>query len=524
MVTLESYVSGAWFRASSGFRPLIDPSTEAEIAQASSEGVDMGAACRFARDVGGPALRDLTMAERGGLLSAMSKALAEVREELLDLSVESTGVTRRDAKFDIDGATGTLAFYSHLSKSLGDARVLHDGSGDALGRSARFYGQHVFVPRHGVAVLIDAFNFPAWGFAEKLACAFLAGMPVLIKPATSTAWVTERCVRILVDAGVTPPGTLSFIAGSAGDLLSHLGPQDVLAFTGSASTGLDLRSHERILSQSVRVNVEADSLNAAVLAPDVAAGSDTYSLFFREVVREMTQKSGQKCTAVRRILVPQDRLSEVRDELASRLGDVVVGNPREEAVTMGPLTTADQLADTLEGISLVVQSGAEVVCGGAERVQGRGAPDGKGYYVDATLLSVSSAEQVPAVHSREIFGPVATLVPYDGSAEAAAGIVALGQGSLVTSLYSDDEDWVGRLLPTAAAWNGRLYLASKKMAEQAPGSGLVLPLSKHGGPGRAGGGEELGGLRGVQLYMNRVALQGSKTMIDRLVGKPSDES
>ncbi|MEZ4649982.1 MAG: 3,4-dehydroadipyl-CoA semialdehyde dehydrogenase [Candidatus Eisenbacteria bacterium] len=524
MVTLESYISGSWYRASSGFRPLLDPSTEAEIAQASSEGADMNAACRFARDVGGPALRGLGLAERGAILSAMSKALVEVREELLDLSVESTGVTRRDAKFDIDGATGTLAFYAHLAKGLGDARFLHDGAGDALGRSARFYGQHVFVPRHGVAVLIDAFNFPAWGFAEKLACAFLAGMPVLIKPATSTAWVTERCVRILVDAGIVPAGTLSFIAGSAGDLLSHLGPQDVLAFTGSAATGLELKSHERILAEGVRVNIEADSLNAAVLAPDVVAGSDVYSLFFREVVREMTQKSGQKCTAVRRILVPEGRMEEIRDELASRLGDVVVGNPRDESVTMGPLTTADQLADTLEGIALMAASGAEVVRGGAARVDGRGAPEGKGYYVDATLLAVSSAEQVPAVHSREIFGPVATLVPYDGDAETAARIIALGQGSLVTSVYSDDEDWVGSLLPTTAAWNGRLYLASKKMAEQAPGSGLVLPLSKHGGPGRAGGGEELGGLRGVQLYMNRVALQGSKTMIDRLVGKPSEDS
>ena len=522
MVTLESYVSGAWYQASGGFRPLLDPATESVIAQASTQGLDFAAALGHARDVGGPALRTLSFRERGEILGALSKALGEKREELLDLSVESTGVTRRDAKFDIDGASGTLAFYAHLANGLGGAHYLPDGGGDALGRSARFFGQHVWVPRRGVAVLINAFNFPAWGFAEKMACAFLAGVPVVVKPATSTGWVAERCARILVESGAMPAGAFSFLAGSTGDLLDHLGPQDILAFTGSAATGLALRRTERLLAESVRVNIEADSLNAAVLAPDVVAGSDTYALFFREVVREMTQKSGQKCTAVRRILVPESRLEEIREELSLRLGDVVVGDPRNDSVTMGPLTTAGQLADTEEAIAALVSAGARIVHGSGKRIDGEGAARGKGYYFAPTLLEATSAQAVPAVHEREVFGPVATLVPYDGTPAVAAQVLALGRGSLVSSIYCDDEPWVGEMLPEAAAWNGRLYLASKKMAEQAPGSGLVLPLSKHGGPGRAGGGEELGGLRGVQLYMNRVALQGSKTMIDRLVGGSAD--
>lgn len=517
LVTLESYVAGAWYQAATGFRTLVDPATEREIARASTEGLDFRAAVQHARGVGGPALRALTFAQRGAVLEAASRALAAAREVLLDLSVESAGVTRRDAKFDIDGAIATLAAYASIGRRLGDVTVLHDGPGEALGRSARFFGQHVRVPRHGVAVLIGAFNFPAWGFAEKMACAFLAGVPVIVKPATSTAGIAERCARVLVDAGALPEGSFSFLAGSAGDLLDHLGPQDIVAFTGSAETGRVLRTHPALVAAGVRINVEADSLNAAVLGPDVASGSETYALFLREVVREITQKSGQKCTAVRRILVPRPVLTELRAELVARLAEVVVGDPREESVTMGPLTTAEQLADCEDGVRQLCASGVRPVHGTGARVDGLGAPAGKGYYFGPTLLEAASADPGP-VHEREIFAPLATLIPYDGSALEAAHIVALGQGSLVTSVYADDEAWVGGLLVETGAYSGRVYLASRRMAEQAPGSGLVLPSAKHGGPGRAGDGEELGGLRGLGLYMQRVALQGSKTMIERLVG------
>ncbi len=517
METLKSFVGGKWHTATSGFRDLHDPSTEDIIARASSDGVDFAAAASHARTVGGPALRSLNFTERGAVLAKISKVLGEAREELIDLSMKNTGVTRRDAKFDLDGATGTLAYYGYKAKELGEDFYLRDGDGEALGRSARFWGQHVHVPLQGVAVLVGAYNFPAWGFAEKMACAFLAGVPVIVKPATSTAWVAARCAEIIVESGAAPEGTFSFVAGSTGDLLDHLGPQDVLAFTGSASTGLALRSHAGMLAQNVRVNVEADSLNAAVLAPDLDGSSDTMSLFYREIVREITQKTGQKCTAVRRIFVPEDRCDEVIEELRFRLGDVVPGDPRDEQTTMGPLCTSDQLVDTVEGVAALQKAGAELVLGTGARSDGAGATEGKGYFFAPHLLRAPSADAVSLVHEREVFGPVSTVIPYAGDASEVAEYVARGRGSLVTSIYSDDESWVGQALATAGAWNGRLYLASAKMAEQAVGSGLALPQSKHGGPGRAGGGEELGGIRGLSLYMNRVALQGSKTMIERLL-------
>ena len=283
MRTLKSYVCGRWHEASDGFATLHDPSTEEPIARASSAGIDFGAALAHARDVGGPALRGMTLGERAGLLKAMSKALYERRDELLDLSMTSTGTTRKDAKFDVDGATGTLAYYAALGSSMGDARYLTDGDGEALGRSARFWGRHVLVPRRGAAVLVNAFNFPAWGLGEKAAAAILAGMPIVVKPATSTAWLAERCVEILVDSGAVPDGVLSSVCGSTGDLLARLGPQDVLSFTGSADTALKLRRQENLLAHSTRVNIEANSLNAAVLAPDVEPGSETWGLFVREV-------------------------------------------------------------------------------------------------------------------------------------------------------------------------------------------------------------------------------------------------
>lgn len=399
--------------------------------------------------------------------------------------------------------------------------MLLDGTGVALGRSARFWGQHIKIPLQGAALLINAFNFPAWGFAEKAACAYLAGVPVLIKPATSTAMVAERCVEILVEAGVVPEGALSLVCGSSGDLVDRLGAQDVLAFTGSARTALALRSRPNLLAASVRVNIEADSLNAAVLGPDVEPGSESWHLFLRDVILEMTQKTGQKCTAVRRILVPENRMDVVAEALTERLGGVVTGDPRHDKVTMGPLATAEQLADTIEGVARLTES-ARIIHGTGKRIDGAGAAAGKGYFFAPVLLQAKDARNAPAVHEREVFGPVSTLLPYDGKAAEAAEIVGLGGGCLVTSIYSDDQAWVEEIVPVAASWSGRLYLGSTKMAAQAPSSGVALPQSMHGGPGRAGGGQELGALRGLDLYLHRVALQGSRSMITRLSGAKSD--
>ncbi|MFN0059326.1 MAG: 3,4-dehydroadipyl-CoA semialdehyde dehydrogenase [Planctomycetota bacterium] len=523
MKTLRSFVAGDWHTAGAGFVPLHDPCSEAVIAQASSAGIDFRAALEFARTHGGAALRELTFAQRSELLLAMSKALHSHRDELIELSLVNTGATRKDAKFDLDGATGTLSYYAYLGKELGSQRMLARDAGVALGRTAKFWGQHVATPLSGVAVHINAFNFPAWGFAEKAACALLSGMPVITKPATSSAMVTERCIEILVAAQVLPAGALSLVCGSVGDLLSQLGAQDVLAFTGSAATAVKLRGAANLLAASVRVNIEADSLNAAVLGPDVNEGAETYELFVREVVREMTQKSGQKCTAVRRILVPRAQLAAVEAAICERLHSSVTGNPQDPSVNLGPLATREQLSDAVSGVKKLATS-ARRVFGTGERVDGIGNPPNKGYFFAPTLLRADNADSAHIVHQHEVFGPVATLLPYDGGAAEAARCVALGGGMLVTSVYSDDVEFVGRFLDVAGSSSGRVYLGSEKMAEQALGSGLAMPQSLHGGPGRAGGGAELGGVFGLELYMQRVSLQGSRPMIERLIGDASAQS
>ncbi len=522
MKTLKSYVSGRWHEAQEGFVLLVDPSTEEEIARVSSAGVDFGAALDDARRRGGPALREQTFGKRGQFLKAMSKVLREHREELLELSRRNNGTTMPDGAFDIDGATGTLAYYAALSKSLGDRTFLTEGEGVQLARSEGFWGQHLLVPRRGVAVHINAFNFPAWGFAEKAACALLAGMPVITKPATSTAMVAERCVEIVVEAGILPEGVLQLVCGSTGDLLDRLGPQDVLAFTGSADTARRLRDRATLALASTRFNVEADSLNAAVLAPEVAPDGETMTLFLKDVVREMTQKSGQKCTAVRRILVPPATADAVQEALVERLGQVVTGNPADQSVRMGPLANAQQLEDAERGVSELTRA-ARLVCGAERRVDGVASPSGKGYFFAPTLLLAGDGEGSEVIHQREVFAPVATLIPYDGRPATAAEIVARAGGTLVTSVYGDDREWLSDFVGRCAATTGRLYIGSEEAAGEAPGSGVTLPQSLHGGPGRAGGGEELGGLLGVKLYMQRVALQGARPLVDRLAGLDSAE-
>jgi 3,4-dehydroadipyl-CoA semialdehyde dehydrogenase len=514
MKTLASFVGGAWRRGTGSASVLVNPATEEPLAEASTAGVDFGAALAFARDRGGPALRALTFAERGQLLAALAKAIHGAREELLELAVANGGNTRSDAKFDVDGASATFAHYAQLGAELGAARVLADGEPVQVGRTARLAGQHVWVPRRGVAVHINAFNFPAWGLAEKAACALLAGVPVVSKPATATALVTHRLVEIL--APLVPEGALSLICGGAGDLLDHLRPSDVLAFTGSSDTARMLRTHPTVLAHGVRLNVEADSLNAAVLAPDVDLGSETGQLFIADVVRDMTQKTGQKCTAIRRVLVPADRLADVTAALRDRLAGIVVGDPSRDDVRMGPVATAAQARDVKEGIARLAAA-TDAVFGGTGEVTPLGIPAGKGFFVGPVLRSTPSAATCAPLHAHEVFGPVSTVGGYGGGAEEAADLVALGGGGLVASVYSDDRDWLASHVPAAAAWNGRLYLGSSKMAAQSPGPGTALPQLLHGGPGRAGGGEELGGIRGVQLYMQRTALQGDASVLKALI-------
>jgi 3,4-dehydroadipyl-CoA semialdehyde dehydrogenase len=512
MKTLRSYLSGRWSEGSGTPQTLVNPATEEPLGQVSSDGLDLAAALDHARRQGGPALRALSFAERGALLKEMAKAIQAHRDELLDLAVANGGNTRSDAKFDIDGAIFTLQTYAELGEKLGAAKLLVDGEGIQLGRSPRFHGQHVCVPRHGVAVHINAFNFPAWGLAEKAASALLAGMPVLSKPATSSAMVAHRVMEILVERKVLPEGALSLLVGPPRDLPALLGSQDVLAFTGSGDTGMRIRALPNIIRESVRVNVEADSLNAAVLGPDAEPGSDMYETFLKDVLRDMTQKAGQKCTAIRRVLVSEGHAATVRDDLAEGLKGVRVGNPAQEETRMGPLATGSQLADVREGVAKLASEGKSAFGSAASLA-------GKGFFISPVLMEFAKDALAASVHVREVFGPVASLLPYSGKGADAAAIVARGNGGLVSSVYSEDTGFLEEIVAGIAPYHGRIFLGHPKI-EMSPGPGTVLPQLMHGGPGRAGGGEELGGTRGLALYVQRVALEGSRPVIQKLVGIP----
>jgi 3,4-dehydroadipyl-CoA semialdehyde dehydrogenase len=501
MVQLKSHLAGRWVAGSGAPHALLNPATEAPLATTSSEGLDLRAALEHARTKGGPALRSLSFAERGALLKAIADTMQAERDALLELGIANGGNTRSDAKFDVDGAIATLLEYCEIAKSLGSRKFIVDGEGIQLGRSARFHGQHICVPRHGVAVHVNAFNFPAWGFAEKAAVALLAGMPVLAKPATSSAMLAHRIVEVLVAKGVLPEGALSLLVGPPGELVSLLGPQDVLAFTGSGDTGARIRGARNIVEFSVRVNIEADSLNAAVLGPDVEPRSDMYELFLKDVVRDMTQKAGQKCTAIRRILVPQEALPSVKEDLIELLSAVKVGNPAEGDVRMGPLATASQLADARKGVERL----------GGRLAFGQKEPrPGKGFFLSPVLIESPG----DAVHEHEVFGPVASLLPFDKNASS---LVARGNGGLVSSVYSDDQAFIEEIVMAIAPHHGRIFLGHPKI-ELSPGPGTVLPQLVHGGPGRAGGGEELGGPRGISFYLQRVALEGARPVIQKLLG------
>jgi len=380
-----------------------------------------------------------------------------------------------------------------------------------LGRGARLFGQHVWLPREGAAVHINAFNFPAWGLAEKAATALLAGMAVVSKPATSTALVAHRIVEILVEAKVVPEGALSLICGAPGDLLDRLEAQDVLAFTGSSITAAKLRESKSVVQKATRINVEADSLNAAVLGPDVEVGSDVMNLFLADVAREITQKTGQKCTAIRRVYVSKDRVNDVLEALKERLAAVKVGNPADEGITMGPVSTAQQHKDVQSGVAKL-ESCAKIVFGKTSGVHD------KGFFTTPVLLRGETPKAGDAVHEHEVFGPVATVMPY-ADAESAIDLVAAGGGGLVTSVYSDDKDFIKKTVLGIAPFHGRIMIGSAKVAGQSLPPGMALPQLVHGGPGRAGGGEELGARRGMQLYMQRTALQGDRALLEALSGK-----
>ena len=515
MQLLASYLSGAWSSGSGAKATLVNPATEAPLAEVCNGGHDLAGAFAYARTSGLAGLGPLTFAQRGALLASCAKAIHGAREALIDLAVANGGNTRSDAKFDVDGGAMTLSYYAELGAKLGSISLLADGEPIQVGRTARMGGQHVWGRRRGVAVHINAFNFPGWGLCEKLGCALLAGMPVIAKPATATALVAHKMMELF--APLLPAGALQLLVGPAGSLLDNLGPGDVVAFTGGSTTARMLRTHPKIIEHSVRLNIEADSLNAAVLAPDVDLTSETGGLFLADVVRDMTQKTGQKCTAIRRVLVPLGKEGDVADALRERLATLVVGNPAQEGVRMGPLATAAQATDIRTGIARLATATTEVF-GGAGDVTPVGVPAGKGFFVGPVVRATTDPMNCAPLNEHEVFGPCTTIGSYDGTAVFAAAFVAKGAGCLVSSAYSDERDWVGAFVGAASPWCGRLYLGSAKMAAQSPGPGTALPSLLHGGPGRAGGGEELGGERGMQLYMQRTALEGDASVKSLLGG------
>lgn len=518
MIELKSYLQNAWVSGKGKSATLVNPSTEEAVATSCTEGLDFKAALGFARDRGGKNLRKMSFRDRGEMIRAMSRAIHAHRDELMTLALQNGGNTRSDAKFDIDGASGTLAAYADLAATLGEKSHIVDGDSQQLGRSARLFGVHIWTPREGVAVHVNAFNFPAWGLAEKAAVALLAGMPVVSKPATSTAVVSHRIVEILVAEKILPEGALSFIAGSAGDLLDHVHGQDVLAFTGAGSTGALLRGGQAARDQSIRVNVEADSLNAAVLGPDADADADgeLANLFVGDVVRDQTQKTGQKCTAIRRVYVPKEKIEALLEKLKERLGDVKVGDPSNDTVTMGPVATAQQLRDVRAGIEKL-ETVAKIVFGAKGDIDPIGGSKGKGFFISPVLLHGQNPDPSDPVHNHEVFGPVVTVMPYDGTAAHAARLVAGGGGGLVSSVYSDDKSFVKDSVLAIAPFHGRVTIGSSKVVGQTIPPGTVLPQLVHGGPGRAGSGEELGGKRGLAFYMQRTALQGDRALLESFV-------
>jgi len=515
--TIESHVEGAWATGKGQAAKLFNPTTEGEVATADTAGIDMGKALAYARETGGKALRALTFKDRAELLFKMSQVTHKAREELIETEVINQGCTRSDAKFDVDGAIGTLAAYAELGKKLGDTRILADGEGLALGRSPRLWGQHVYTPKLGAAVFVNAFNFPAWGFAEKAACALLAGMPVVSKPATATALTAYRMTKHLIEHAGLPAGAMSFIGGAPGDMLDHLESQDVLAFTGSAATGNKMRERKNVIERSIKLNIEADSLNAMVVGPDVEVGSEALALFLREAAKDITQKTGQKCTAVRRIFVPAKLVDDVIAELSARFAAIKIGDPSSNDTGMGPVATKAQLEEVKRGIGLLKKD-ADVVFG-----EGAIVPS-SGYFHPIMLFRARDPKNAPNVHNHEVFGPIATIVAYSGDAEEAGQLVGLGQGCLVSSIYSDDKAFIERATVAIAPWTGRVYIAGAKVADHTMGPGTVLPFSVHGGPGRAGGGEELGGLRGVVHFMQRTALQGYRPIVEGIAGIKSSAS
>jgi oxepin-CoA hydrolase / 3-oxo-5,6-dehydrosuberyl-CoA semialdehyde dehydrogenase len=513
-LTLQNFAEGRWVAGSGELAELCSAVTGEVVARTSSQGLDFAAMLRFAREEGGQALRARTFHERAFMLRALAEALTARKQELYELSYD-TGATKSDSWIDIDGGIGTFAMYqSKGRRELPNDRILIDGNVEALSRGGTFQGLHVYTSLQGVAVHINAFNFPVWGMLEKLAPTLLAGVPAIVKPASATAYLAEAAVRIMIEANVLPKGALQLVAGSLGDLFDHLTCQDVVSFMGSAETAEKLQAHPVVIRESVRFIAERDSLNASVLGPDAAPDSPEFDLFIKEVAKEMSVKAGQKCTAIRRALVPDSLLDAGQNALKARLDKVTVGNPRDEATRMGALVSLSQRENVRAKIRELANEAA-IVYGDPAHVNVEGGDDRKGAFISPILLRCDRPWEARAVHDVEAFGPVSTLMPYQDGADAMA-LANRGKGSLVMSVFSYDSDFARDVVLGCGAFHGRIAFIDRDSGKESTGHGSPMPQMVHGGPGRAGGGEEMGGIRGVTHYMQRTALQGHPRVLSAI--------
>jgi len=510
---LNNYALGKWIAGEGEGQTLYNAITGEVVANASTKGLDFGEMCEYARKVGGPKLRKMTFHERGRMLKALALYLMEKKEQFYKVSW-ATGATRNDSWVDIEGGIGNLFAYASLRRQFPDEPFCLEGDLIKLSKNGTFIGQHICVPRQGVAIHINAFNFPVWGMLEKVAVNWLAGVPAIVKPATVTSFLTEAVVKEIIASGILPEGALQVIYGSANGILDHVINQDVVTFTGSASTGKMLKAHPRILEESVHFNMEADSLNCCVLGPDVVPGSQEFEIFIKEVQREMTTKAGQKCTAIRRIIVPEKMVEDVQIALGKRLAGTLIGDPNTEGVRMGALAGKAQLKEVREKVELL-QKTQKIVFGDLDKFSVTGADKSKGAFMSPILFLNENPFKYTDVHSVEAFGPVSTIMPYKNMDEAIE-LSRMGKGSLVSSIVTADDQIAKTYVLGAACMHGRILILNADCAKESTGHGSPMPMLVHGGPGRAGGGEEMGGKRGVFHYMQRTAIQGSPTSISKV--------
>ncbi|WP_244789227.1 3,4-dehydroadipyl-CoA semialdehyde dehydrogenase [Cupriavidus pauculus] len=510
---LPNYLGGQWQVGKGSGTPLLDPVLGHELVRVSSEGLDLASGFSFARDVGGEALRKLTYRARAVMLAEIVKVLQANRDKYFEIALANSGTVSRDSSVDIDGGIFTVGTYAKYGHELGDRHYLFDGDMVKLGKGGEFNSQHLLVPTRGVALFINAFNFPSWGLWEKAAPALLSGVPVIVKPATATAWLTQCMVQDVIEANILPEGALNVVCGSSAGLLDQLEPFDVVSFTGSADTATLIRSHSAISQHSVRVNIEADSVNSAVLLPDDTNDGKAFDLLVQEVVREMTVKSGQKCTAIRRVMVPESLYDRAGEAISAKLEKVVVGNPRADSVRMGSLVSKAQLESVKDGLQQMSEKTRKFYDGSRHALVD--IDPNVACCVAPTLLGTDDPDAADIVHNTEVFGPVATLMPYRDVGHALS-LVRRGEGSLVASVFGSVQSDLAFAASQLAESHGRVHVVSPEIAEHHTGHGNVMPQSVHGGPGRAGGGEELGGLRALNFYHRRCAIQAGTAVITHL--------